>query len=372
MNDAVPTAGAPPDLARRCLALAVGGHATPERVGRAVGGLLDRPEPVTAGAVLAALEAAVPRGSNERAAAAALALRRYGAVVHVVGCTGYPARLARAWPELGAPLWLIARAPADGLPGGPAVAVVGTRHPTLDGLDTARALGRLLAGHGIVVVSGLARGIDQAAHAGAIDAGGATVGVLGTGLGVDYPRGDARLRDAVAACGGVVTELPPGAGPRPAHFLWRNRVIAGLADVTVVVEGRERSGALQTARLAASQGRDVWAVPGSINAPTSRGPLGLVRDGASVVTRLDDVVEAVRTVTVAAGDDEPAEVAVDLPAPARAVLDLLGTVPASAGALATAAALPLPAVLAAAAELTARGLARVTPRGLVRAGAADP
>jgi DNA processing protein len=326
----------------------------------------------------------------------------------VAGCGGYPTKLADVWPDRGAPVWLAVRSPTGRLARGPAVAIVGTRHPTLDGLRTATELARLLARHRVTVVSGMARGIDQAAHRGALDAGGLTVAVLGAGFDVDYPRGDAALRDAIAASGGLVTELAPDARPAPRNFPARNRIISGLADLVVVVEGRSRSGAQQTARLAASQGRDVWAVPGSIHAPTSRAPLDLVRDGASVVTRLDDVLEAVApaapTLDRAADLDPDPDTDLDLdpdpdpdtdldpdPDPeqdpgrgfpagpahrerhhaglgreARSVLGLLSAAPAAPGALAGAAGLPITAVLTAVAELVASGLAASTPRGVVR------
>ncbi|MDQ3974716.1 MAG: DNA-protecting protein DprA, partial [Actinomycetota bacterium] len=240
-----------------------------------------------------------------------------------------------------------------------------TRRPSLDGLRTAHRLGRLLAGHGVVVVSGLARGIDQAAHRGALDAGGATIAVLGAGLDVDYPAGSARLRAAVAAAGGVVSEHLPGTPPRPGHFLWRNRIISGLADATVVVEGRQRSGALQTARLAAAQGREVLAVPGSLSTPTSRAPLDLIRDGARPVTRLEDVLDAVGVAWSPAAEDEDSP-ARDLNPTAAAVLDLLGSVPTTAGALADRTGFGVGQVLAALGELTVRGLAEATPGGIVR------
>jgi DNA processing protein len=372
---------APAALVVRAVRLARAGWADAARLGRAVGPLLDRPERVDVADVLDALEHLVPRGAalpdHEATATAGAALVAAGATVALAGHPGYPERLLDAWPELGAPAWLFVRAPYGRLPAGPAVTVVGTRRPSLDGLDTARELGRRLARAGVVVVSGLARGIDQAAHRGALDAGGATVAVLGTGLDVDYPRGDAALRAAVAAAGGLVTEHVCGAPPRPRHFLERNRIIAGLADLTVVVEGQRRSGSLQTARLAAAQGREVWAVPGSVNAPASRGPLDLIRDGAQVVTRLDDVVEAVAALpprgpaaaappaAPAQPDGAPAPPAAGLGADARAVCALLGSVPVTPGALAEAAGLALPLVLAAVGELVGRGLAVVTPRGVV-------
>lgn len=360
-------------LVARCVRLAATQWVTPDRIRSAVAASLDA-DAVTADRVVAALERQAddrrPLASAAATEAAGRALLDAGAVVHLVGSPTYPARLAQAWPELGAPVWIFALHPGRQLPEGPAAAVVGTRHPTLDGARTARELGALLARHGVTVVSGMARGIDQAAHGGALDAGGPTVGVLGTGFGVDYPRRDGPVRDAVAAAGGLVSELLPGTPPRKPSFLWRNRIISALADVTVVVEGRTGSGALQTARMAAAQGRDVLAVPGPVRAATSRAPLDLIRDGATALTRLDDVLDA-----LGIGSGDPARGACDarpLPSdlsPAAAgVLSLLGAVPADSGALAAATHQPLPSVMAALAELGRHGLATVTPRGVVRAG----
>ena len=362
--------GSDADLVARCIRLAATAWVTPDRIRSAVAECLDH-DVVTADRVAGVLERHAG-GTRELAMpaateAAARALLEHGAVVHVVGSSTYPARLAQAWPELGAPLWIFALHPRQQLPAGPAAAVVGTRHPTLDGARTARDLGALLARHGVTVISGMARGIDQAAHGGALDAGGRTVGVLGTGFGVDYPRRDGPVRDAVAASGGLVSELLPGTPPRKPSFLWRNRIISGLADVTVVVEGRDGSGALQTARMAAAQGREVLAVPGPVRAPTSRAPLDLIRDGAGTVTRLEDVLDVLG---VGAGGGAEASgvpvVPADLSPAATRVLSLLGAVPADSGALAAATRQPLPAVMAALAELGRHGLAMVTPRGVVR------
>lgn len=354
---------ADPDLVRRVLRLAVTAI-DPGVVVRVLSGLLERGWDGAVEVLLVALERrAAPLAGDADVAGAEAALHAHGAVVLVVGQRGYPARLAAAWPELGAPPWLFGRLPPAGLPDGPAVAIVGTRQPTADGIATAEALGRHCARHGVAVVSGMARGIDQAAHRGALDAAGRTVGVLGTGLGVDYPARAAPLRAAVADAGGLVTEHLPGVGARPVHFLWRNRIISGLADATVVVEGRRRSGALQTARLAAGQGREVLAVPGSINQPTSRGPLDLIRDGARPVTRLDDVLEAIG---VEVRGEPVAAPAPDLEPAAARVLDLLGAAPAPADVIAARARLPVRAVLVALADLETHRLARMTPRGAVR------
>jgi DNA processing protein len=373
---AVSAPGEDPDLVRRVIALVAARAADPERLRRAVARELDAGRELDAAGAVAALE----RGAaTEPARAAALThgLLRVGARTCLVGGPCYPSRLAAAWPDLGAPLWLFTHGPAGRLPDGPAVAVVGTRQPTLDGAETARALGRLLARHGVTVVSGMARGIDQEAHRGALDENGATVGVLGAGLDVDYPKGDGELRAQVAAAGGLATELPPGAGPRAPHFLWRNRIIAGLADATVVVEGRVRSGALQTARLAAAQGREVLAVPGPLRQPTARAPLDLIRDGARCLTRLEDVLEVVgvaggqQSLFAGAGAADRGSTVPGsgggLSADACAVRELLGAVPATPGALAAAAGLSVPAVLAAVSELLHAGQARQAAAGVTRA-----
>ena len=362
------SAGANPSLVARAVRLAATPWVTPERIRRAVVECLDR-DVVDAQRVMAALEAQAGPGrglaTDSEVDGAARSLSGTGATVHVVGEPGYPSRLADAWPELGAPLWMFVLSPGGLLPAGPTAAVVGTRHPTLDGARTARELGALLASAGATVVSGMARGIDQAGHMGALEAGGRTVAVLGAGFGVDYPRRDGPLRDAIAASGGLVSELLPGTPPKKPSFLWRNRIISGLADVTVVVEGRSGSGALQTARLAASQGRDVLAVPGPVRAPTSRAPLDLIRDGAQPITRLEDVLD-VLGLTAGPSGEVPKATLAGLSPVARQLLPLLGAVPASAGTLAAAARCPVPSAMAAIGELTGRGLAAMTPRGVVR------
>jgi DNA processing protein len=173
----------------------------------------------------------------------------------------------------------------------PAVAIVGARSCTDYGGHVARMLGRELAASGVVVVSGLARGVDGWAHRGALDAGGGTVAVLGCGIDRDYPRAHAALAAQIASGGLLVSEYPPGVEPAPWRFPARNRIVAGLTAATVVVEARERSGALITADLALEEGREVLAVPGEITSALSHGTNALLRLGATPVTGVEDVLE---------------------------------------------------------------------------------
>jgi DNA processing protein len=175
----------------------------------------------------------------------------------------------------------------------PAVAVVGARSPSPYGSQVARSLARELAAAGLVVVSGLARGIDAEAHRGALDAGGLTIAVLGCGVDRDYPARHAELARRIVAAGGlVVSEYEPGVEPAPWRFPARNRIIAGLALATVVVEARERSGALITADFALELGREVFAVPGEITSGLSAGTNRLIRWGAAPLLAAADVLEA--------------------------------------------------------------------------------
>src|SRR5437867_894011 len=172
-----------------------------------------------------------------------------------------------------------------------AVAIVGSRQATPYGLRITETLAGELSALGFTILSGFARGIDAAAHRAALAAGGRTIAVLGCGLDVDYPPGHASLRAEIAGSGAVLTEFAPGTPPRATNFPRRNRIISGLALGVVVVEAAEDSGSLITARLALEQGREVVAVPGSIDAPTSRGPHGLLKQGAKLVETVDDIVE---------------------------------------------------------------------------------
>jgi DNA processing protein len=171
------------------------------------------------------------------------------------------------------------------------IAIVGSRRATPYGLRVAHGLAWELSRLGFTIVSGMAPGIDRAAHEAALAGGGRTIAVLGCGLDVMYPRGHNRLRRDIAAAGVVITELPFGSPPLAVHFPRRNRIISGLALGVVVVEAAEDSGSLITARLALEQGREVFAVPGPIDVPLSRGPHGLLKQGAKLAETVDDIVE---------------------------------------------------------------------------------
>jgi DNA processing protein len=173
----------------------------------------------------------------------------------------------------------------------PAVAIVGARACSPYGAQVARMLGRELAAAGLVVVSGLARGVDAEAHRGALEAGGVTVAVLGCGIDRDYPAAHAGLAGRICEQGLVVSEYEPGVEPAPWRFPARNRIIAGLAAATVIVEARERSGALITADFALEDGREVFAVPGEITGALARGTNRLLRQGATPLTSAADVFE---------------------------------------------------------------------------------
>lgn len=172
----------------------------------------------------------------------------------------------------------------------PQIAVVGSRAATPAGMDFASTLACALSGAGFVVTSGLARGIDGAAHRGALAAPGPTIGVLGCGIDRIYPAQHARLADQITASGLILSELPLGAGPLPHHFPRRNRIISGMAAGLIVVEAGLASGSLLTARSALEQGREVFAVPGAVRNPQARGCHALLREGATLVESVEDVL----------------------------------------------------------------------------------
>ncbi|NJC33753.1 DNA processing protein [Sphingomonas jejuensis] len=248
------------------------------------------------GSALAALEAVpaiaargggrAPRIADDRLIDAELrATAALGGRYLILGDHDYPAALAASE---GAPAVLTLRGDAALLERR-AVAMVGARNASAAACRFARGLARDLADAGVAVVSGLARGIDTAAHQGALDGG--TIAVIAGGADIVYPPENAALQEEIAARGLLIAEMPPGTEPRARHFPHRNRIIAGLAAGTVVVEAAPRSGSLITARLAAEAGREVMAVPGSPLDPRAQGCNGLIRDGATLIQSAADILE---------------------------------------------------------------------------------
>jgi DNA processing protein len=271
--------------------------------------------------------------------------------------TGFPTLLGAIHDP---PVGLFVRGAAEvNLLGRAAVGIVGARSCSPYGAQVARMLGRELAAAGLVVVSGLARGIDGEGHRGALEAGGATVAVLGCGVDRDYPASHAELAARIRATGLAVSEYAPGVEPAPWRFPARNRVIAGLCAATVVVEARERSGALITADLALEEGREVLAVPGEITSALSKGTNDLLRLGATPLTEPGDVLELFGLAATAAAP-------VDLSEPADTVLVRLRDGPASADELARATGLEAGALASALTELELAGVA-VEAGGVFRA-----
>lgn len=243
--------------------------------------------------------------------------------------------------------------PADAV----AVAIVGARRPSAYGTAVARWLARDLARSGVTIISGLARGIDAAAHQGALDAGGRTIAVLGCGPDVVYPREHHQLMHDVIAGGAVISEYPPGAPPLAGQFPQRNRIISGLALGVVVVEGRERSGALITADAALEQGREVFAVPGNIFEEASRAPHRLIAQGARLVERADDVLDELGLVR----PDRGRAPAPGLQGVEAAVYARLSLTPQHLDDLASACGRPVAEVSAAAVALECKDLAVALP-----------
>ncbi|MDN6855313.1 DNA-processing protein DprA [Pseudomonas sp. CAN2814] len=259
----------------------------------------------------------------------------------------YPALLGEL--DDAPPLLFVAGEPA--LLERPQLAMVGCRKASKPGLDTARAFARSLAGGGFVITSGLALGIDGAAHEGALEAGGGTVAVLGTGLEQLYPRRHIGLAQRIVEQGGaVISELPLNCAPQASNFPRRNRIISGLSLGTLVVEASPSSGSLITARLAAEQGREVYAIPGSIHHPGARGCHELIRQGATLVETVEHILEGLRGWTQSA----PA-VQTTPTLPAHPLVELLRAAPQSSEQLALRSGLELPQVLVELTELELDG-----------------
>jgi DNA processing protein len=259
----------------------------------------------------------------------------------------YPALLAET--EGAPPLLFVAGDPH--ILDKPQLAMVGSRRASKPGMDTAAAFSRALAGAGFVITSGLALGIDGAAHQAALDVGGQTVGVLGTGLEKIYPQRNRLLAQRMIAEGSaLVSEFPLDAGALPGNFPRRNRIISGLSLGVLVVEASVASGSLITARLAAEQGREVYAIPGSIHHPGARGCHQLIRDGAVLVETIEDILQGLRGWQAPSSPSQPLPVQVEHP-----LLVLLRAAPLSSEALAVACGWGLPDVLVALTELELAG-----------------
>jgi DNA processing protein len=177
----------------------------------------------------------------------------------------------------------------------PSISIVGTRKPTLYGSQLAERLGRDLAARGLVIVSGMARGIDAIGHQGAMAANGRAIGILGTGIDVCYPKENKKLYEKVLERGAIISEFPVGTHPAPENFPVRNRIVAGIPLGVIVVEGAQYSGSLITARLAMEFGREVFGVPGNVTQPVSFAPNQLIKQGAKLVTCAEDVIEELPT-----------------------------------------------------------------------------
>ena len=227
-------------------------------------------------------------GILERANAEIERLEQLHATVITLEDENYPSWLREIYDP---PIALYVRGDLDAAYRRPCVAIVGSRRCSTYGVNAATSLGRDLAEQGVTIVSGMARGIDGAAHRGALEAKGTTIAVIGTGLDIIYPKEHAKLADEIAASGAIVSEFPLGTPPLAQNFPYRNRVLSGLCLGVLVIEAAEHSGSLITARLAQEQGREVFAVPGNITSQTSFGPNYLIKDGAKLVQHWRDVIE---------------------------------------------------------------------------------
>ena len=285
-------------------------------------------------------------------------LRQPGHQLLVPTDARYPERLRQIDDP---PLALFCRGTLDHL-GAPAVAIVGSRNASVMGAADAKAFAWELAQSGLCIVSGLAAGIDAAAHEGALAAGAPTVAVMGTGPEITYPTGHKHLAERIAQQGCVITEYAPGVGPISWNFPRRNRLISGLSLGVLVVEAAQRSGSLITARLAAEQGREVFAMPGSVHATLSRGCHALLREGAKLVETVEDlltdltwtgfhgsVTHSKRALT-SSGDEGP-------------VLKAVGHTPISADQVARATGEPVSHVLAELCRLQLEGFVTLMPGG---------
>jgi DNA processing protein len=267
-------------------------------------------------------------------------LKQYDAQLLTMDDPGYPDRLAEIYDP---PLALFYRGTLLEEDAN-AVALVGTRKPSPYGIQVAERLARGLAERGITVVSGLASGIDAAAHQGAMDAGGRTIAVLGCGVDIVYPQENADLMHRITGHGCVLSQFAMGVKPSRGHFPYRNRIISGISLGVVIVEAPRQSGALITARQAAEQGREVFAVPGPITQSNSQGPHALIREGAKLVESVDDILVElnlspeirVQAMAAAQSQTSPARSSEPQEAPAPQKQATTATAPSPAPAPATA------------------------------------
>ena len=239
----------------------------------------------------------------------------------------------------------------------PALAVVGSRNATPQGLKNAQSFSRAFSDAGFTIVSGLAHGVDSAAHAGGLEGKNSTIAVLGSGIDTVYPRRNEPLAEQISLRGALVSEFPLGAPPLPGNFPRRNRLISGLARGCLVVEAALDSGSLITARLAAEQGREVFAIPGSIHSPLSRGCHALIKQGAKLVETAQDVLEELGLSPIRAA--RPAE-----PTAGPGLLDKMGFDPCDVDTLIARSGLTPEAVTAALLELELEGKVAGLPGGL--------
>lgn len=273
----------------------------------------------------------------------------------------YPAQLLDTADP---PLLLFVQGRLDALAHPQRLAIVGSRNPTPQGAQNAQAFSQALAASGLCIVSGLALGVDGAAHEGALRAGGLTLAVVGTGLDRVYPSRHRELAHRIVAQGALLSEYPLGTPPLAQNFPQRNRVIAGLSMGTLVVEAALQSGSLITARMASEQGREVFAIPGSIHSPQSRGCHALIRQGAKLVESAQDVLEELRLsdpVPPAAEGDSIFAAPVD-----DSLLNALGHDPVSLDTLLARTGLPTSTLQAQLLELELQGLVARLPGGLLQ------
>lgn len=294
------------------------------------------------------------------------AVERLGAVALLPADPAFPRRLS----EIPEPAPLLFAQGNLALLERPMLAVVGSRNHTAYGATVCRLVSGAAAEAGLVVVSGMARGLDAIAHRAALDAGGGTIGLLGNGLGVVYPAANRALYDAVADRGLLLTEFPPGERPNAGSFPRRNRLISGLARATVVIEAATGSGALITADCALEQGREVLAVPGPITNPTSAGANRLIRDGATPLLEPFDLFQHYPEITgIEPGADwsaRPAPAPASLDAGARALVEALGADPLHVDELAERLARPAGELLGRLCALELAGLVEQRAGGFFR------